>query len=107
MDVEKTVEKIRKGDLSDDEWLVIRDEIRQFLKEDHPEEEKKMFRPFGYLEMVDVICLGIERMRKSICYQCQKRQGEDSCKIYKESIPKEIWTVENGNCLYFEKCKVR
>jgi len=103
MNVKEIVEKICNGYLSDDEWLIIQDEIKQFLREDHPEEEKKLFRPFGYLEMVTMICLGIEHMRKSICYQCQKRQDSDSCEIYKERIPKEIWTVENADCPYFEK----
>ncbi|MEE0741048.1 MAG: hypothetical protein U0M21_01995 [Emergencia sp.] len=61
MDAQKIVERIRKKEELDDEWFEIYDEIVQFLKEDHPEEEKKVFRPLGYLEMVSMMCDGIEQ----------------------------------------------
>jgi hypothetical protein len=55
------VKRIKEKKTLDDEWFTIRDEILQFLKEDHPEEEKRMFRPLGYLEVVTMICDGLER----------------------------------------------
>jgi hypothetical protein len=55
------VKRINEKKTLDDEWFTIRDEIIQFLKEDHPEEEKRMFRPLGYLEVVTMICDGLER----------------------------------------------
>ncbi len=61
MDAKSMVEKIRKKKTLDDEWLSIRDEILQFLKEDHPEEEKKMFAPFGYLEVVTMMCYALKK----------------------------------------------
>lgn len=61
LDAQKIVERIRKKEELDDEWFEIYDEIVQFLKEDHPEEEKKVFRPLGYLEMVSMMCDGIEQ----------------------------------------------
>lgn len=50
--------------ISDDEWLQLQKEIRDFLKTDSPEEEKSLFYPLGCLEIVDIICDGIERDRK-------------------------------------------
>ena len=46
--------------LSDEEWFEIRDEVIELLKGDAPEEEKKIFHPFGYLEMISIICDGVE-----------------------------------------------
>lgn len=64
MDPYKMAEKIRNKTELDNEWFEIRDEILQFLKEDHPEEEKKLFVPLGYLEVVTMMCDGIEHMKK-------------------------------------------
>jgi hexokinase len=61
MDAVEMVKRIKEKKTLDDEWFTIRDEILQFLKEDHPEEEKRMFRPLGYLEVVTMICDGLER----------------------------------------------
>jgi hexokinase len=61
MDAEEMVKRIQEKKTLDDEWFTIRDEILQFLKEDHPEEEKRKFRPLGYLEVVTMICDGLER----------------------------------------------
>lgn len=62
MDAHKIADRIMHGkDIPDKEWLEMRDEIRQFLKEDHPKEEKEIFAPFGLYEMVTMICDGIER----------------------------------------------
>lgn len=47
--------------ISDDEWLQLQREIREFLKTDPPEEEKSLFYPLGCLEIVDIMCDGIER----------------------------------------------
>lgn len=58
------VEKIKHKKEVDEEWFFMRDEILQFLKEDHPEEEKRLFRPLGYLEVVTMMCDGIERKRQ-------------------------------------------
>lgn len=49
--------------ISDDEWLQFQIEIREFLKTDPPEEEKTLFYPLGCLEIVDIMCDGIERKR--------------------------------------------
>ena len=64
MDPYKMIERIRNKRGLDEEWFEIRDEIRQFLKEDHPEEEKRLFVPLGYLEVVTMMCDGIEYMKK-------------------------------------------
>lgn len=72
MDAKKMVEKIKRKKTLDDEWFEILGEIKQFLKEDHPEEEKKLFRPFGYLEVVTMMCDGIEHMRE----KAEKHKGD-------------------------------
>ncbi len=48
---------------SDDDWLKLQDDMIQFLKENHPEDEKKKLRPLGWLESVFIICDGIIRRR--------------------------------------------
>ncbi|MCD7866007.1 MAG: hypothetical protein LUG54_08415 [Clostridiales bacterium] len=64
MNAYEVVERIRQGKIKDDdEWLQLRDDIVQFLKEEHPEEEKRCFRPFGYFEVVKMVCDGIEKRR--------------------------------------------
>lgn len=45
---------------TDNEWLQLQKDMIQFLKEDHPESEKRKLRPLGYLEMVTMICDGIK-----------------------------------------------
>lgn len=64
MDPYKMADKIMNKTELDDEWFEIRDEIRQFLKEDHPEEEKRLFVPLGGMEVVTMMCDGIEYMKK-------------------------------------------
>lgn len=49
--------------IPDDEWLQLQMEIREFLKTDPPEEEKSLFYPLGCLEIVDIMCDGIEEKR--------------------------------------------
>ena len=62
MDAHEIVMRIKNGrNLTDDEWLEIMDEIEEFLKSDPPEEERKLFAPFGYLEIVTMMCDGIEK----------------------------------------------
>lgn len=61
MDANKIIERIKNKKTVDDEWLEIREDILKFLQEEHPEEEKRLFRPFGYLEIVTMMCDGIER----------------------------------------------
>ncbi len=50
--------------ISDDEWMQLQNDIREFLNTDPPEEEKSLFYPLGCLEIVDIMCDGIERDRK-------------------------------------------
>ena len=54
--------------ISDDEWLRLQKDIREFLNADSPEEEKSLFYPLGCLEIVDIICDGIERKRTMSSY---------------------------------------
>ena len=50
------INRINREDNTDDEWKQIKNDIIKFLDEDHPKEEKDMFYPFGYLEMVNMLC---------------------------------------------------
>lgn len=61
MDAYKTVERIKSGkNLTDAEWIKIKEDIIEFLKNDPPEEERKLFVPFGWLEVVTMMCDGIK-----------------------------------------------
>ena len=64
MDALKMVERIKQKKELDEEWFEIRKEITQFLKEDHPESEKKLFRPLGYMEIVTMMCNELENNKK-------------------------------------------
>lgn len=65
MNAKDMVEKIRKKKELDDEWFLIRNEILQFLEENHPQEEKELFSPFGYLEVVTMMCDGVEHIKRT------------------------------------------
>ena len=61
MDAYKTVERIKNGkNLTDAEWIKIKEDIIEFLNNDPPEEERKLFVPFGWLEVVTMMCDGIK-----------------------------------------------
>lgn len=64
MDARKIIEKIKNKKELDEEWFSIRDEIVQFLSEDHTEKEKKMFRPLGYMEVVSMMCNAVENKKE-------------------------------------------
>lgn len=53
---EELIERIKKKNNTMNDWLEIKRDINQFLDEDHPTEEKELFYPLGYLEMVNMIC---------------------------------------------------
>lgn len=58
--------------ISDDEWLEIGKWIGKFLESNPPLEEKRLFGPLSYAEMVSMMCDGIIRWRNSICIKCKK-----------------------------------
>lgn len=64
MDAKTLVDKIKNKKTIDEEWLKIREEVIQFLNEDHPEKEKKLFRPLGYMEVVTMMCNAYESKKK-------------------------------------------
>lgn len=64
MDAYKTANRIMHDkNISADEWLQLQKDIREFLKTNPPDEERALFYPLGCLEIVDIICDGIERER--------------------------------------------
>ena len=53
MNVNETIYKIKHdNDLTHEELMAIKKEVMAFLKGDAPKEEKELFYPFGYLEML-------------------------------------------------------
>lgn len=64
MTAKELVEKIRKKKTLDNEWFVIREEVLLFLNEEHPKEEKEMFSPLGYLEVVSMMCDALDKKEK-------------------------------------------
>ena len=64
MNAEDIVRRIESKNNTDEEWLKIHADILTFLKNNPSKEDKKIFVPLGYLEMVSMICDGIKRKRK-------------------------------------------
>lgn len=66
MTAQEAAEKIRHGKIKDDnEWLEVLDAIDLFMKEDHPDEEKRIFFPLGCGEVASIMCDGILRRHGS------------------------------------------
>lgn len=63
MKSEDLINRIKKKDNTDDDWLQIHKDILEFLDSDPPPEEKIKFVPLGWLESVSMICDGILRKR--------------------------------------------
>lgn len=61
--IEDLVKWAQNKDNSDDEWLQLEKNMHEFLKEDHPQSERKRLIPLGWLESVTIICDGIKRER--------------------------------------------
>lgn len=59
------IDRIKRKDNTDDEWLQIMKDIITFLKENPDSDDRKYFVPLGYSEMVTMICDGILRERGS------------------------------------------
>lgn len=108
-EVHEYIDKNRKS-ISDDECLEIGKWIGKFLQSNPPLEEKKLFGPLSYAEMISIRCDGIIRWRNSICIRCKKQKGykDCCCEIYPKDkqynfIPNEIWAREDAQCPYFEE----
>lgn len=61
--IEDLVKRAQNKDNSDDEWLQLEKDMHEFLKEDHPQSERKRLIPLGWLESVTIICDWIKRER--------------------------------------------
>lgn len=108
--IQEIMRKIDRHEVKDDEeWLQFAKEMNTYVKTDIPEDVKRLFYPFGYLEMVTIITDGIIRWRNSICIRCKRQQGCNrySCSIYQKDdkqlggIPNKIWANGNAECPYY------
>lgn len=103
---EQMADHIKHGEIkNDDEWFEIREWIRDFLKGNPPLADKKMFVPLGLAEVVGIMCDGLERRLKAVCFDCKKRTDgkySGSCQIYPDGIPNDIWAHEDAGCPYHE-----
>lgn len=66
MTANEILERIKNKNNTDDDWLEIHREIIMFLKENPESPDRKYFVPLGYLEMVSMICDGINRERNKL-----------------------------------------
>lgn len=57
-EAEKLRYRLMNGKKSKEEWLQLREDVRNFLKSDAPEKEKEML--LGYTESMSMICSAIE-----------------------------------------------
>lgn len=64
--IEDLVKRAQNKNNSDDDWLQLEKDMHEFLKEDHPQSERKRLVPLGWLESVTIICDGIKRRRGMI-----------------------------------------
>lgn len=62
MTADELIEKSKKAK-TDEDWLNLLDDIEQYLKEDHPHEERIKIAPLGLSEFVFMMCDGIEDNR--------------------------------------------
>ena len=56
-EAERLRERIMSGEKSDEEWLQLSREVKNFLQSNASEEDKEMLR--GYTETLDMICSDI------------------------------------------------
>lgn len=63
MELEDLIKRIHQEN-TDEEWLQLHKDILNFLDGNPSAEDRKRFVPFGYLEMVSMICDGILRKNK-------------------------------------------
>lgn len=56
MDIKEIVEKYNSAKTRDD-WVRLEKDMTKFLNEDHPQEEKRLLAPLGYLE---IVCMTID-----------------------------------------------
>ncbi len=61
MTADEIIYRIKNKEDIDNEWFEIREEIIKFLKENPDSPDKRRFTPLGYLEVVNMICWGIEK----------------------------------------------
>ncbi len=58
-EAEKLRFRITHGDKTKDEWMAVRQEVRDFMESGASEEDKKMVQ--GYTEMLSMLCSAIEK----------------------------------------------
>lgn len=56
-EAERLRESIMSGEKDDEEWLRLREEVKEFFASDAPEEDKEMLR--GYTETLNMMCAAI------------------------------------------------
>ena len=59
------VKKIKNKKTLDNEWFEFDKEIKEFVKTNSPEEERQLFVPLGYAEMVGMMCDGLKRRKNN------------------------------------------
>ena len=57
-EAEKLRYRLMNGKKNKEEWLQLREDVRNFFKSDAPEEDKEML--LGYTESMSMICSAIE-----------------------------------------------
>jgi len=60
MTIETLVKRARSDTNDEQYWIDLENDMIQFMKEDHPDSEKKLLAPIGLLEYVSMITSGME-----------------------------------------------
>lgn len=61
MTADEIIKRIKNKNNTDSDWLDIHKEILKFLYDNPNSPDRKYFVPLGYLEMVSIICDGINK----------------------------------------------
>jgi hypothetical protein len=57
---EELIARFKTKNKTDDEWMELLDDVKEFLKGNVPHNIRRQFEPLGYLEMLYKICDGID-----------------------------------------------
>ena len=60
LNINDLIERAQSKSLDEKYWKDLKKDMKQFLSEDHPENEKRIIAPLGLLESVSMIAAGLE-----------------------------------------------
>ncbi len=62
---DRVMKKSSSLKINDDEWIRLDKEVEEWLKTNPPEDERKLFVPFGAAEVIGMMADGVHYKRKT------------------------------------------